>query len=59
MKPIKVVTPFSFDPNSPTQNLLGLGAGRGACGGRDFGPRFVCANWRRSRQLEDPQARIS
>src|ERR1700688_1167447 len=60
MKPIKVVTPFSGDPEAPTQNLLGLGALAAELAAEGISVRDLFARTGVDpAQLEDPQARIS
>jgi AraC-like DNA-binding protein len=60
MKPIKVVTPFSGDPEAPTQNLLGLGALAAELAAEGISVRDLFARTGvDAAQLEDPQARIS
>jgi hypothetical protein len=60
MKPIKVVTPFSGDPEAPTQNLLGLGALAAELAAEGISVRDLFARTGvDAAQLEDPHARIS
>jgi AraC-like DNA-binding protein len=60
MKPIKVVTPFSGDPEAPTQNLLGLAALAAELAAEGISVRDLFARTGvDAAQLEDPQARIS
>jgi AraC-like DNA-binding protein len=60
MKPIKVVTPISGDPDAPTQNLLGLAALAAELGAEGVSVRDLFARTGvDAAQLEDAQARIS
>jgi len=60
MKPIKVVTPLSGDPEAPTQNLLGLSALAAELAAEGISVRDLFARTGvDAAQLEDPQARIS
>lgn len=60
MKPIKIVTPFSGDPEAPTQNLLGLGALAAELAAEGISVRDLFAQTGVDpAQLEDAQARIS
>ena len=52
MRPIKVVTPISGDPDAPNQNLArARRVGRRACCRRSIRPRPVCAHRRRRRAV--------
>ena len=60
MKPIKLVTPISGDPDAPTQNLLGLGALAAELAAEGISVRDLFARTGvDAAQLEDPHARIS
>src|ERR1700740_896132 len=60
MKPIKLVTPFSGDPDAPTQNLLGLGALAAELAAEGVSVRDLFARTGvDASQLEDAHARIS
>ena len=60
MKPIKLVTPMSGDPDAPTQNLLGLGALAAELAAEGVSVRDLFARTGvDANQLEDAHARIS
>lgn len=60
MKPIKLVTPISGDPDAPTQNLLGLGALAAELAAEGISVRDLFARTGvEPSQLEDAHARIS
>jgi AraC-like DNA-binding protein len=60
MKPIRVVTPISGDPDAPTQNLLGLAALAAELGAEGISVRDLFARTGvDAAQLEDARARIS
>src|SRR6516162_1027477 len=60
MKPIKLVTPISGDPDAPTQNLLGLGALAAELAAEGVSVRDLFARTGvDASQLEDAHARIS
>jgi AraC-like DNA-binding protein len=60
MKPIKLVTPLTGDPDAPTQNLLGLGALAAELGAEGISVRDLFARTGvEPSQLEDAHARIS
>jgi len=60
MKPIKLVTPISGDPDAPTQNLLGLAALAAELAAEGVSVRDLFARTGvEPSQMEDPHARIS
>jgi AraC-like DNA-binding protein len=60
MKPIKLVTPISDDPDAPTQNLVGLGALAAELAAEGVSVRDLFARTGiDAAQLEDARARIS
>ena len=60
MKPIKLVTPISGDPEAPTQNLVGLGALAAELAAEGVSVRDLFARTGvDAAQLEDARARIS
>src|SRR5579871_225346 len=60
MKPIKLVTPISGDPDAPTQNLLGLAALAAELAAEGVSVRDLFARTGvEASQMEDPHARIS
>ena len=60
MKPIKLVTPISGDPDAPTQNLVGLGALAAELAAEGISVRDLFARTGvDAAQLEDARARIS
>lgn len=60
MKPVKVVTPISGDPDAPNQNLLGLGALAAELATEGISVRDLFARTGvDAAQLEDAHARIS
>jgi AraC-like DNA-binding protein len=60
MKPIKLVTPISGDPDAPTQNLVGLGALAAELAAEGVSVRDLFARTGiGAAQLEDARARIS
>ena len=60
MKPLKVVTPISGDPDAPTQTLLGLAALAAELGAEGISVRELFARTGvDAAQLEDAHARIS
>jgi AraC-like DNA-binding protein len=60
MRPIKLVTPVSGDPDIPNQNLLGLGALAAELAAQGVSVRDLFARTGvNAAQLEDPHARIS
>ena len=60
MKPIKLVTPISGDPDAPTQNLVGLGALAAELAAEGISVRDLFARTGiDAAQLEDVHARIS
>jgi AraC-like DNA-binding protein len=60
MKPIKLVTPISGDPDAPTQNLLGLAALAAELAAEGVSVRDLFARTGvEAAQMEDPHARIS
>ncbi|MFG1465675.1 AraC family transcriptional regulator [Xanthobacter sp. DSM 24535] len=60
MKPLKIVTPISGDPDAPTQNLLGLGALAAELGAEGISVQDLFARTGvEAAQLEDAHARIS
>ena len=60
MKPLKIVTPVSGDPDAPNQNLLGLGALAAELASEGVSVRELFARTGvDAAQLEDAHARIS